>query len=81
MSGKGNDILVFAAGFGQDVVSDFGPNDIIEFTGGVFQNFQAVQAASHQVGADTVITLDAQNSITLQGVTSSSLHASDFWFV
>ena len=32
MSGKGNDILVFAAGFGQDAVSDFGPNDIIEFT-------------------------------------------------
>jgi predicted extracellular nuclease len=81
MSGKGNDILVFAAGFGQDVVSDFGSNDIIEFTGGVFQNFQAVQAASHQVGADTVITLDAQNSITLQGVTLSSLHANDFWFV
>jgi len=46
----------------------------------VFQNFKQVQAASHQVGSDTVITLDADNSITLLGVTSQSLHASDFDF-
>jgi hypothetical protein len=31
-----------------------------------------------QVGNDTVITLDADNSITLQGVAADSLHASHF---
>jgi hypothetical protein len=35
----------------------------------------------HQVGADTVITLDAADSITLVGVAKSSLVAADFKFV
>ena len=79
--GDGPDTFVFGPGFGHDVVTDFGHADHIEFDGGVFQNFKQVQAASHQVGADTVITLDADNSITLLGVTSRSLHASHFDFV
>ena len=79
--GGGPDTFVFGPGFGHDVVTDFGHADHIEFDGGVFQNFNQVQAASHQVGADTVITLDADNSITLLGVTLSSLHASHFDFV
>jgi predicted extracellular nuclease len=78
--GKGNDVFMFTGGFGRDTVSDLGSNDVIEFSGGVFQNFQAVRDASQQVGGDTVITLDAQNTIVLQGVTLSSLHANDFWF-
>jgi hypothetical protein len=61
-----------------DTVSDFGHDDRVEFDGGVLQNFAAVQAASHQVGNDTVITLDAGNSIVLQHV--SSLHGSNFLF-
>jgi Ca2+-binding RTX toxin-like protein len=79
--GGGPDTFVFGPGFGHDVVTDFGHADHIEFDGGVFQNFKQVQAASHQVGADTVITLDADDSITLLGVTLSSLHASHFDFV
>ncbi len=55
--------------------------DHIEFDG-VFENFQAVRAASHQVGANTVIyldaSLDADQSITLQGVVANNLQASDF---
>jgi hypothetical protein len=57
-----------------------GHDDRIEFDGGVLQNFAAVQAASHQVGNDTVITLDAGNSIVLQRVSMSSLHGSNFLF-
>jgi hypothetical protein len=38
--------------------------------------FDAVLAASHQVGADTVIALDAQHSVTLQHAALNSLHAS-----
>jgi hypothetical protein len=71
---------VFAANFGKDVVTDFSHGDTIEIDG-VFKNFQAVQAVSPQVGADTVITRDAQHSVTLQHVTLRSLHASDFHLV
>ena len=78
--GHGPDTFAFGPGFGHDIVTDFSHADHIEFDGGVFQNFKQVQAASHQVGSDTVITLDADNSITLLGVTSQSLHASDFDF-
>jgi len=78
--GNGNNIFAFAGGFGHNTVSDFGHDDRIEFDGGVFQNFAAVEAASRQVGNDTVITLDAGNSIVLQHVSMSSLHASNFLF-
>lgn len=60
---------------------DFAKGDQIEFDGGVFNDFRQVLAASHQVGHDTVITIDANDSITLQGVALHSLHASDFLFV
>jgi Ca2+-binding RTX toxin-like protein len=76
--GNGRDTFVFAPGFGNDVVTDFSHTDQIEFDGGIFQNFRAVQAATTQVGDDTVITLDANNSVTLQGVAADSLHASNF---
>jgi Ca2+-binding RTX toxin-like protein len=79
--GNGPDTFVFAAGFGHDVITDFTPADRIEFDDGLFGSFQAVQAASQQLGNDTVITLDIDNSITLQGVASKSLRASDFSFV
>ena len=36
--------------FGKNVVTDFSHGDNLELDG-VFQNFQAVQAASHQAGA------------------------------
>jgi hypothetical protein len=68
----------FAGGFGHNTVRDFGHDDRIEFDGGVFQNFAAVEAASHQVGNDTVITLT--RAIVLQHVSISSLHASNFLF-
>jgi Ca2+-binding RTX toxin-like protein len=78
--GHGGDTFVFGPGFGHDVVTDFSRADRIEFDGGVFHNFHQVLAASHQVGHDTVITLDADNSITLLGVNLHSLHASHFDF-
>jgi hypothetical protein len=37
--------------------------------------------ALKQVGADVVITIDANDSITLNHVNLSSLHASDFHIV
>jgi FKBP-type peptidyl-prolyl cis-trans isomerase 2 len=88
--GAGNDILtggnaadtfIFGPGFGNDTVTDFGNGpDQIQFDHTVFANFAAVQAATTQVGTDTVIT-HGTDSITLQHVTATSLHASDFLFV
>jgi len=79
--GNGSDTLVFGAEFGHDVVTDFRSGDHIAFQDGVFGDFQAVLAASQQVGADVVITLDSGDVITLQHVQLASLHASDFVFV
>ncbi len=84
--GEGNDTFVFKAGeAGHDVIKDFaageGVFDVIEFESSVFADFDAVVAAAEQVGANTVITLDDDTSITLQGVTLSSLHQDDFAFL
>ena len=84
--GGGNDTFVFAPGFGKDTITDFtpGPNsgqhDVIAVDHSIFADFAAVMAASAQVGADTVITADANNSITLANVNVSSLHHDDFAF-
>jgi Ca2+-binding RTX toxin-like protein len=79
--GNGQDAFVFAPGFGHDTITDFAASDRLEFDGGAFQNFQQVEAASQQVGNDTIITADADSSITLQGVDLHSLHSSNFIFV
>jgi Ca2+-binding RTX toxin-like protein len=79
--GNGADTFVFGPGFGHDTITDFSHADFIEFDGGVFRDFQGVVAAAQQVGADTVITLDADNSITLRGVDLGSLRASHFEFL
>jgi VCBS repeat-containing protein len=78
---KGNDTFVFGPGFGKNIITDFGRGDHIKFEGGVFANFQAVQGAMHQVNADTVISLGADHSITLLGVSASTLNASDFLLI
>jgi autotransporter-associated beta strand protein len=75
--GNGNDTFVFSANLGHDVVTDFSHGDVLEFDH-VFQNFHAVQDAMHQVGADTVITVAPNETVTLSHVMASSLHASDF---
>jgi Ca2+-binding RTX toxin-like protein len=79
--GRGADTFVFGPGFGHDVITDFSRADRIEFDDGVFRNFHDVKAATKQVDENTVITLDADNSITLLGVDRDSLLASHFDFV
>ncbi|MBL0375288.1 hypothetical protein JJB09_25055 [Rhizobium sp. KVB221] len=78
----GNDTFVFEAGFGQDVVNDFvagaGIGDVIRIKDGQFADFSSVMAASTQVGADTVITYDANNTIRLKNVSMTNLHLDDF---
>jgi hypothetical protein len=67
--------------FGNDVIANFNTTfDMIEFDHGVFANFGAVQTHAVQSGANTVITYDATDRITFQGVDLSDLHASNFAF-
>jgi hypothetical protein len=44
-------------------------------------DFAAVQSHMQQVGNDVVITVDADNSITLSNVNINSLGANDFLFL
>ncbi|MBB4112774.1 Ca2+-binding RTX toxin-like protein [Rhizobium sp. BK226] len=82
--GAGDDLLVFKAGFGNDTVTDFtigaGSVDVLDIGTDLFSDFASVLAAASQVGADTVITHDANTSITLKNVALTSLHQDDFRF-
>ncbi|MDX8503311.1 hypothetical protein RFM99_33690, partial [Mesorhizobium sp. VK4C] len=83
--GADSDMFIFQAGFGKDTITDFiagaGSEDVIDFTTDVFADFASVLAAATQVGADTVITHDASNVVTLKNVALSNLHQDDFQFI
>ncbi|MGM4905210.1 DUF4347 domain-containing protein [Tardiphaga sp. 866_E4_N2_1] len=85
VGGTQSDTFVFAANFGRDVISDFvagaGSDDVMQFDQALFTDFNAVLAAATQDGANTVITYDANNTVTLTNVAVTSLHANDFIFV
>ena len=53
----------------------------MQFDTNVFADYASVLAAAKQVGADTVITLDASDTITLKNVSLANLHQDDFFFV
>jgi VCBS repeat-containing protein len=76
--GKGPDTFEFGPGFGKDVVADFAKEDTVAFQDSVFHSVQDILAASHQVGSDTVITVDAQDTVTLANVSVQQLHANNF---
>lgn len=69
----GVDTFVFNAGFGHDTVTDFkADTDFLEFQG-TFANVAALLAATADVNGDAVITLDGNNSVTLNDVTKQML--------
>ena len=75
-------MFAFRPGFGHDVVTDFNRfDDVIQIHNGLFDSFDAVLAVSQQIGNDTVITLDANNSIELEDVQLRQLSANDFWLL
>ena len=79
--GNGSDVFAFEAGFGLDTITGFQSNDLIQLDSDLFADFASVIAASQQVGANTVIMLDADNTVTLQNVQLTSLQSNDFLFV
>jgi hypothetical protein len=46
----------------------------------LFANFSAAMAAASQSGANTVFTIDTNDTVTLDNVTKSSLASSNFHF-
>jgi hypothetical protein len=69
-------------GFGHEVITGFSATrDKIQFDTAQFANFAGVMAQAKQSGSDTVIAYDANDSITLKGVTLSSLASKNFTFV
>ncbi|MCV6574563.1 MAG: hypothetical protein OIF58_02415, partial [Cohaesibacter sp.] len=84
--GDGDDTFIFkTTEFGHDVITDFtaGANsdDLIDLSMvDDLSDFAAVLAATTDQGADTVIAIDADNSILLMNVSKADLHEDDFQF-
>jgi len=84
--GTGADTVAFGVSpnstpIGQEAVNNFNAHtDVINFNHALFANYAAVLADSKQVGQNTVITADTNDSVTLHNVALSSLSASNFHF-
>ena len=80
----GQDTFVFKAsdpnvGIGTETVYNFSPqHDVIEVDQTLVAQISTLLNDAHQVGADTIITIDPHDVIDLKGVAVTSLHASDF---
>jgi len=83
--GAGADNFTFSPSFGEDTIADYAAGtDSITFDHTIFTDAAAVLAATHDDGnGNTVITVDANNSVTLHNTTQAQLaaHQSDFHFV
>jgi hypothetical protein len=77
----GSDAFVFGATIGKEVVNGFASTDTIQFSASDFANWSALQNHMTQSGANTVITFDANDTVTLTNVTGSNLTSSEFKFV
>ena len=78
----GSDLLEFRPGIGgAQQVAGFVSSDVIQLSAADFANFAAVSAHLSQTDAGAVITLDAADTITLIGVSASSLTSAQFSFV
>ena len=82
--GSGHDVFVFAAGFGKDIIKDFGltgsSSDVIEFSADLFDDFAEVMSHATQSGADVLITVDADTTLTLANIKLAALATDDFRF-
>jgi Ca2+-binding RTX toxin-like protein len=82
----GNDLFVFHAGFGQDMITDFAgngaaPGDAIELSlGAAFDTFAEVMAAGSQVGGNAVLDFGGGNTLTLSNTMLGNLNQNDVLF-
>jgi Ca2+-binding RTX toxin-like protein len=82
-TGSSNNFVFNFADVGHDTVTDFHTaTDTLQFSSSLFANAQAALSATTDDGhGNTVVTLDAHDTITLNGVLKAQLHVSDFHFV
>lgn len=79
VANTGADTFVMQPGYGHEVVYGFNPAiDAIRLANFGVKNLAGVQADMAQVGQDVVITLNANDSVTLRNTTTSALSASNF---
>ena len=78
--GNGPDTSVFRSGFGYATITDFDTHvDDLQWDPGIFPTIQSVLTHGASDGhGGTVISCDANNGVTLLGVTPESLHLNDF---
>ena len=86
IGGAGADTYSFGALFGNDVIATFTAgngltHDFISFSKPVANSFAGVQSHMTQSGTSAVISFDANDTVTLLNVSTSSLTANDFKFV
>jgi hypothetical protein len=80
-----SDTVDYRGLFGESTINNFiagsgSTHDILSFAANDFGSFTALSKDMTQVGSDTVIKRDSDDSITLVGVTKTSLVAADFAF-
>ena len=81
-AGSAHDTFLFLPNFGDNTITNFNVHqDVIEFSKSEFANIAAVLADAHQVGANTVISYDAHDAVTLNNVAVHDLHAQNFHLV
>jgi Ca2+-binding RTX toxin-like protein len=85
VGGAGADVFSFGTTFGQDIIADFAAggaaHDIINFQGSaVLNSFANVLSHTTAVGSGVMISLDANNSLTLNNIAKSNLSSADFAF-
>ncbi|MES2298272.1 MAG: Ig-like domain-containing protein [Pseudomonadota bacterium] len=82
---QGTDTFVFAANFGNDVITDFiagnGTHELIQFSKASFASFADMMSHTSQVGTSAIITDGHGDSVTLVGVNIGDLKVVDFTFV
>jgi len=82
VGGPSADVFYFPQSFGADTVKNFAPGvDQLLFSQSMYANVAAVLSDAHQVGSNVVIAHDPQNTVTLQNMQLSSLHASDIHII
>ena len=80
--GNSTDTFMFAPNFGNETINNFNTShDVIDLPASMVANFAALQADMHASGANTVITLDAHDTITMTNMTIAHLTANNFHFI
>ena len=81
VTASGNsDAFIFSPVIGKTTVSGWNSTDTMQLVKADFASWNALLSHTKQAGADTLISLDAADTITLKGVTASSLKQSQFHF-